>query len=156
MFTFTGTICMILSVLGLVGAGFMAVRRRPRAALRWFGAALLPTGLYLTGLITVVRKIGTAIGDWAVHLVFDPKVWAGVILLAVGVAVLAMTGLIRRGGRRERAEDAVRAGRGQPEAAPAGRSAPAVGPGANRPAKGRAAVDDEFKEIEDILKRRGI
>jgi NO-binding membrane sensor protein with MHYT domain len=91
----TETVCMALSVAGLAIALLTAWRRRFRAALRWAAVALIPTGLWLTGLITVFRKIGQAIGTWAAHLVFDPKVWVGVVLLAVAVAVLMLTGVRR-------------------------------------------------------------
>jgi hypothetical protein len=145
----TETVCMALSAAGLAIALLTAWRRRFRAALRWAAVALVPTGLYLTGLITVCRKIGQAIGTWAAHLVFDPKVWVGVAMLGAAVLLLVLTGVIRRRAPRERA-----AGR------PAAASAPAPGgalPTRVRPAPPSAAApDDDMKEIEDILKRRGI
>lgn len=59
-------------------------------------------GLYLTGLFPVARTIGSELADWATKLVFDPRVWTGIALLAVSAALLVTT---RWAGRR-RAVDA--------------------------------------------------
>jgi hypothetical protein len=151
----TAIVCMALSAAALVIAILAAVGGRFRRALRWLGVALVPTGLYLTGLITVFDRIGRALGDWGAHLVFDPKVWTGVGMLGAGVLILLLTTLFR--------------GSGSPKAAKAakpvkeGGSRPAASPGATLPAvtaksKQQAAVDDlgDFSDVEEILKRRGL
>ncbi|MFC5910626.1 hypothetical protein ACFP3V_25845, partial [Streptacidiphilus monticola] len=100
----TATVCLLVSVAFLVLAVLSGVRRRRRAAVRWFALALVPAGLYLTGLVTMFRKVGEAIGSWATHLVFDPRVWAGFAMLGAAVLLLLATGLLRRRSARRGGE----------------------------------------------------
>ncbi|SEM57384.1 hypothetical protein [Streptacidiphilus jiangxiensis] len=148
----TATICMALSAIGIVIAVLTASRGRTRAALRWLAVALVPTGLYLTGLITVFHTIGSTLVHWATHLVFDPKVWVGVAMLAATVLILLGTGVrFGRGKRRGKEQGQVPAGGGKPSAPP-GRPA-----GAALPAKSNPTADlGDFSDVEEILKRRGI
>ena len=153
----TATVCLLLSVVFLVLAVLAGVRRRGRGAVRWFALALVPAGLYLTGLVTMFRKVGSAIGSWASHLVLDPRVWTGFVMLAAAVLLLLATGLLRR-----------RSARGSESSSGGGRtvtsrpSRAAVAPAAkgNVPTTGRgnggSAREDDFSDIEEILKRRGI
>ncbi len=138
----TAIVCLALSAAAVVIAVLRGTRGRVRSALRWVAAALVPTGLYLTGLITVFDRIGHALGDWAAHLVFDPRVWTGVVMLGAAALLLLATG-VRRG-------RAVKRGAQAPEAKGGG-TVPAV------TAK-KQSTDDlgDFSDIEDILKRRGI
>ena len=149
----TAIVCVALSAAAVVIAVLRGTRGRIRSALRWAAVALVPTGLYLTGLITVFDRIGHALGDWAAHLVFDPRVWTGVIMLAAAVLLLLATGLGRGRGRAGGAEEA------KPKAAKAGRRPEAAG-GTTAPAvtAKKPSADDlgDFSDIEDILKRRGI
>ena len=147
----TAIVCMALSAAGLVVALLRGSRKRFRSALRWAALALVPTGLYLTGLITVFDRIGRALGSWATDLVFDPRVWTGVVMLGVAVLVLLATGLGRGRGRgRDSGEKQVKPAK-QAKAAPGGGGVPAV------TAKQQSTDDlGDFSDIEDILKRRGI
>jgi hypothetical protein len=149
----TAIVCLALSAAGLVIAVLHGTKGRFRTAVRWAAAALVPTGLYLTGLITVFDRIGRALGDWATGLVFDPKVWTGVVLLGVAVLVLLASGVGRgrRANRRAaKAGKEATAGK-QPKAAQGAGPVPAV------TAKKQSADDlGDFSDIEDILKRRGI
>ena len=152
----TAIVCMALSAAGVVIAVLRGTKGRFRSALRWFGVALVPVGLYLTGLITVFDRIGHALGDWAAHLVFDPRVWTGVVMLGAAVLVLLATGL----GRRRSAEGATgKAAKPGKETAP-GRQPAAVKGGGSVPAvtAKKQSADDlgDFSDIEEILKRRGI
>jgi hypothetical protein len=149
----SGTVCAALSVVFLLAAVVAGRRRRPRAAMRWFGVALLPVGIWLAGLVTAARRIGEAIASWAAHVVFDPRVWAGVILIGVGILVLLASGLRRRGG--DESGKAVPSSPPPPAAAP-GTRAKAVPAKSGRTKGGAAEQDDDLKEIEEILKRRGI
>ncbi|MFE2178625.1 hypothetical protein, partial [Kitasatospora sp. NPDC059462] len=115
----TAAAAFALTAAGVAVAGLRAYRRRFLSATRWFAVALLPAGLYLTGLFPVARTIGDEIADWAVKLVFDPRVWTGIVLLAVSVGLLVTTRWVGRRG-------AVTEGR---EAA-----TPAAGPAPARPA----------------------
>ncbi|MEY9963860.1 hypothetical protein ABIA33_001894 [Streptacidiphilus sp. MAP12-16] len=143
----TAIVCMALSAAGLVIAVLTALRGRIRAGLRWAAVALVPTGLYLTGLIPVFDRIGRSLGSWGTHLVFDPRVWTGVAMLGVAVLVLLATGFGRS-----------RAPRAMKPAKPVSRAAagPAGATQALAPVKQQQAKPDDFSDIEDILKRRGI
>ena len=150
----TGAVAFALTAAGLVIAGLRAYRRRALSAVRWFAVALLPAGLYLTGLFPVARTIGGEIADWATKLVFDPRVWAGLVLLAVSAALLLGT---RRAARRQLGDAAPGA-----SAKPGAPARPAVAGRAAQPArKARPAEqpDDglgDFSDIEEILRKRGI
>jgi hypothetical protein len=93
-------------------------------------------------------NIASEISDWAIHLVFSPKVWLGVILAGVSVALFFLSGFMRNrgvgGGTPRRTEDSA-AGKPRPRALPKAKQAP--GP-----------LDDDGldDEIAAILKRRGI
>ncbi|MCF6525288.1 hypothetical protein [Streptomyces sp. JJ36] len=169
----TTTVCAALSAAGLAVAFLTAWRRRFVAATRIAALALVPLGLAMAGLVELGGKIAGAAGEWAADLVFQPSVWAGFAVLAVAVVlwVIARVAAGRGGGaarpsRRER-RAAARAEQ-QGETAP-GASAPALGAGA---AAGRSgggtqaggshggrkagSGEDDFSEIEAILKKHGI
>lgn len=162
----TSTVCVALSAVCLAAALLTAYRRRFRAAAFATALALLPVGLYLTGLITLGGTIGRAVGAWAAHLVLGPSVWVGFALLAGSVLLITA---VRVAGRRGRGA-AGRASAGQPAAVPGpgSRAIPASGGarGTNRTPAGRQAGkaaagprDDalsDFRDVEEILKRRGI
>jgi hypothetical protein len=148
----TAIVCMALSAAGVVIAVLSGLRGRVRSAFRWLAVALVPAGLYLTGLITVFRRIGSALSSWATHLVFDPRVWTGLAMLCAAVLVLLATGFGRS--RRSGEPKPVKASK-QPKAAQGASSVPAVTAG---PAGRKSAADDlgDFSDVEEILKRRGI
>jgi hypothetical protein len=162
----------------MILAYFAWKRRGTRAAVHVAAWSLLPIAAYLTGSIEMFWKIGTAIGDFATAFVFSPVKWAG-----IGVAGLAVVLYLAGGGRERRkaaresrkaARDAKRAEAGQ---SPAGGSPASLGAGdptrslptsrlpepvtasAKKPAKTAktaAPADDDMKDIEEILRKRGI
>jgi hypothetical protein len=144
-------LCAGLTGLGLV-ASWMAWRRRGAAAgLRGAAWSLLPLVAYLTGAVEMLWRIGTAIGDWVAGFVFSPRVWSGVVTLGLAVLLFLVSAALRRGApSRGRAAGARQSG--QP-VAPSDRRA--VEPASKAP-KQPAKQDDEFAEIEEILRRRGI
>lgn len=163
----TAIVCLALSAAALVLAVLAATRGRVRTALRWVAVALVPTGLYLTGLITVFSRIGHAIADWAANLVFDPRVWTGVVLLGGAVVLALLTGIGRR--RTPKAASGSTAVATLPGAAgtsgqlPAATSGPAPakasGKASGKPGKAGKQDDDglgDFADVEEILKRRGL
>ncbi|MET7302929.1 hypothetical protein [Embleya sp. NPDC005575] len=169
----TGALCMALTGLGLVIAVQKARQRRFLNATRWTAAALFPIGLYLTGLGTLGRRVGSAAADWATDLAFGIKAWGGVAILAFAVMLLMITRMI---GRRNPESTGTAASSsadlsalmggagasgsgggvgGADGALPGGRQPkPAAAPRSRRGARG--AVDDEFAEIEELLRKRGI
>jgi hypothetical protein len=156
----TAAVCIALSGAGLAVSFLTAWRRRFLRATRLAAWSLLPVGLYMTGLVPLVRKIGKAAGTWGADLVFKPTVWAGILVLAVSALLFLIT---RFAGKRSGsgAGRRVRSDSGVPEMAPTA-SAPALPEPARRtpPArKGGSSGDDglsDFKDIEEILRRRGI
>ncbi len=156
-------LCAGLTGLGLVGSWVALRRRGAGAGLRGAAWSLLPLAAYLTGAVEMLWRIGTAIADWVGGFVFSPRVWSGVIVTLLAVLLFMVSGVLRRRssgrsgtqveatGRRAVGPGAAgpqQAERGALERAPAGREA--------APRKGKADVDDEFAEIEEILRRRGI
>ncbi|GAA3113540.1 hypothetical protein GCM10010466_00730 [Planomonospora alba] len=164
-------VCAGLTGVGLV-LSFLLLRRRGAAAgLRALAWSLLPVAAYLTGALPTLWRIGTAVTGFVTGLVLNPTVWAGVAVAGVSALLFVVSGFMR--GRRL---SAARAGRtAAPEASPAagavtgGRTPqvqagaptqplPTRAPGEGRPGGKPAAqpADDDFSDIEAILKRRGI
>ena len=147
-------LCGGLTVVGLIGSWFTLRRRGGRAAARVAAWSLLPIGLYLIGIIQ-------PIWNFAYGLVFDPKVWTGLVVLGVAFLTFAVTGGLRGRPKKkqtdERKRDEPASGPAQLVASPAtgatARTQPAPAP-AKR--KGAQPVDEDFGEVADILKKHGI
>jgi hypothetical protein len=140
-----------LTLVGLI-LSFMVWRRRGAGAgLRGVAWSLLPLAAYLTGVIELLWRFGTAIVSFATSFVFSPERWAGVILTGVAAALFAISGGLRRGRARKQA------GGQQPgkavAAAPAASGAPAK---AVKAGKGATPADEEFGDVAEILRRHGI
>ncbi|MGA4543719.1 hypothetical protein ACPA54_27380 [Uniformispora flossi] len=179
----TGAVCAALTGLCFVWAVRSAQRGGYLKAARWVGIGLLPIGMYLTGLATLGRRVGSALTDWATNLAFGIQAWAGVAILAVGVSILLVVRMVgaRRGGAGESRPEARAGGdtdwaglagltggagrslpTGQAQAQQSGGQAAAgrqPKPAKQKqPRRGRddTGLGNEFAEIEEILKRRGI
>jgi hypothetical protein len=170
-----------LTVLGLILSYLAYKRRGLRSGVMGTAWSLLPVAAYMTGATEMLWKIGAAIGQFGTGFVFSPVKWAGVGVTGLAFALfLAAGGRSRRKASRE-ARKAARAGRrdetgGSPAApaiaksktgtpgtqvlptqrrqAPAER--PAAAPSAKASRKAPLADDDDMKDIEDILRKRGI
>jgi hypothetical protein len=148
-----------LTGIGLV-ASWLAWRRRGVAAgLRGAAWSLLPVAAYLTGVLQLLWRFGSAIGSFASSFVFSPRVWSGVVVAGVALVLFVVSGGLRRG------RDKKQAGQARPDPAVSGSRPPAAGlpaPAAAQPvAAGRrgrkgGADDDDLSEVEQILRRRGI
>lgn len=163
----TTTFCAALSAAGLAIAVLTAYRRRYLRATRIAAIALLPVGLAMAGLVTLGRKIGTAVGDWAAGLVFKPSVWTGFVVLACSAGLYGITRLFAGRGGRATDRTAGPAGvsgtdAGTPAALGAGRNSggsdTAAGRGSAKPKKSRGGAGElsGFEDVEEILRRRGI
>jgi len=125
-------------------AGWLALRAWRRAdrvgALRWTGWALVPPALLMTGTGGLVSDVAAEVTSWAANLVFNPLMWAGVLVGGVAVVMIGgATALSRRRGPK-------------PVDAPSEKRAVARKSSPER----AAPVDDDMAEIEEILRRRGI
>jgi heme exporter protein D len=167
-----------LTVLGIV-LSYLAYKRGGwRAGLRGVSWSLLPIAAYLTGAIEMLWKVGAAIGDFGTDFVFSPVKWVGVGVTGLALALfLASGGRLRRRAARDSRRAAARDGKKTAADSGPGRAGltePDVGTALTRampttrtpvpatPAKPKAsrkaepADDDDMKDIEDILRKRGI
>ncbi|MFF9487443.1 hypothetical protein [Streptomyces sp. NPDC014676] len=141
------TVCSAVSAAGLGIAAVTAYRKRFLAAARIAAYSLVPLGLVMAGVV-----------DWLADTAFSPTAWAGFGVLGLSWVLFATTRTVerRRGGTRKERKAARAAAR--PEAAAPGASAPSLGQG-SRPAARPAATsrgEDDFSDIEAILKKHGI
>ncbi|MFD8706962.1 hypothetical protein ACFV1W_30925 [Kitasatospora sp. NPDC059648] len=152
----TAAISFLLTAGGVAVAGLRAWRRRFLSATRWFAVALLPAGLYLTGLFPLASTIGREFADWAAKLVLDPRVWAGIVLLGVSGVLLVTTRWVGRRGAVEAPSERPAAAGAAPER-PAVARTPKAPKASEKQQKGKR--DDglgDFADIEEILRKRGI
>ncbi len=152
-------ICGGLTAAGLVLSYFRWRRKGPRAGYRLAAWSLLPLAAYLTGTVTLISRVSTAVVNFGGSFVFSTKTWAGVVLAGLAVAMLLTSGGIPLTGRRK-AKKAARAA-AQPAVAPgSGNGQAALGPGSAKAGKkakrGAAPADDDLADVEEILRRRGI
>jgi hypothetical protein len=172
-----------LTVLGLILSYAVLRRSGTRPALRVVAVSLLPIAAYLTGAIEMFWKIGVAIGQFGTGFAFSTTKWVGIGVTGLAIALFLAAGgrqarrvsrekrKAARAGQDDDAGVAAADGRRDALAAPTA-AAPTRGLPANRtpvpatrkaeaPAKAsrKAAQDDgddDLKDIEDILRKRGI
>ncbi|MGI8613020.1 MAG: hypothetical protein ACR2KL_03605 [Nocardioidaceae bacterium] len=111
---------------------------RRAVAVRRMGWATLPWAAWLLGLVTVVWRVGSALGDWLTRFVLNPAAWLGVALALVGVSLVAVGTVAARRGIGETVSQ-------RPRRALRSKAKPVA----------KDATGD-FAEVEDILNRRGI
>ena len=168
-----------LTLLGLVLSYITYKRRGLRPALLGVSLSLLPIAAYLTGAIQMLWKVGVAIGQFATGFVFSPEKWAGIGVTGLAIALFLAAGgrqrrkaarAARRAARAEKAQErpaadgrADRAGLSAPDptrALATTREAKNPVPADRAPAKparqAAPSADDDMKDIEDILRKRGI
>ncbi|WP_456196029.1 hypothetical protein [Streptomyces sp. QTS137] len=149
------TVCSAASAAGLGIALITAYRKRFLTATRIAAYALVPIGLVMTGVV-----------EWLADTAISLTAWAGFGVLGLSWVLFMTTRAVerRRGGtRQERKEHKQRrraAGAStQPGAVAPTASAPSLGPG-SRQAEPRPTAapkgDDDFSDIEAILKKHGI
>ncbi|TMR09580.1 cellulose synthase [Nonomuraea turkmeniaca] len=150
-------LCAGATIAGLVFS-FLAFRRRGAASgMRVAAWALLPMAAYLTGALQMLWTIGTTVVGFITGLVLNPLVWAGVAVAGLSVVLFVVSGVLRgrklSTGRKKSASDAPAQQPVKPSAnKPA--VAPKPQPAASAPKTGKG--DDDFSDIEELLKRRGI
>jgi hypothetical protein len=146
------TVCSAVSAAGLGIAAVTAYRMRFLTAAHVAAYSLVPIGLVMTGVV-----------EWLADTAFSPVAWAGFGVLGVAWVLFMTTRAVerRRGGTRKERKEA-RAAAQRDAVAPAA-SAPSLGSGArpaaepaSRPAKASPRGDDDFSDIEAILKKHGI
>ncbi|GAA0374109.1 hypothetical protein GCM10009530_25760 [Microbispora corallina] len=149
-------LCAGLTAVGAALA-YLAFRRRGvTAGLRGTAWALLPLAAYLTGALRTLWTIGSAAVSFVTGLVLSPSVWAGVALTGLSAVLFFVSGALRG-----RTLSRARRSKGGAAPADAGTGAPSAAGSRDvtRPIELKAAqptANDDFSDIEDILKRRGI
>lgn len=139
-----GALAVALSVLLGVVTFFRWRSRGLAAGVRGAAWTLLPVAAWLTGVLELTFDVGSAVGEWAVHLVFSPVVWLGIVLTGVSAALFGTAAVL---GRRA---DGPSTDGAQPPAV-------AQKPVRGRPRSGDAAIGDgDLDDIEAILRRHGI
>ncbi|HEY3687636.1 MAG TPA: cellulose synthase [Streptosporangiaceae bacterium] len=152
-------LCIGVTAVGLVLSWLAWRRRGASSGMRGAAYSLLPLGLYLTGVIPLLWRIGSQIVGWAAGLIFKPTVWAGTIVLGLAVLLWIVSGMMLR-------RKVTKSNRGEvAEGDTPGATPKAAGGAAKRPAVERtvatgqsasASGDDDMKDIEELLRRRGI
>ncbi|MBO3752294.1 cellulose synthase [Streptosporangiaceae bacterium NEAU-GS5] len=142
-------LCAGVTAVG-IALSYLAFRRRGMSAgMRTLAWALLPLAAYLTGVVRTLWNIGSSLVSFVTGLVLSPAVWAGIVIGGVSVLLFFASGVMRG-----RALSRSRGGEpGKPAKAPA---AVSDGAGQKTVEKAKPAASDDFADIEDILKRRGI
>jgi len=137
-------LALTLTTVGAAATWLLWRRRGLVAGLRAAALTLLVPAAWLTDTLRMFTRIGDAVADWALGLVFSPVVWTGVTLAGVSVVLLVVAGMLARRGTGVRARNAVAPGRSgdAPAAGPAGRGTP--------------AIDDDLADIEALLRSKGI
>jgi hypothetical protein len=150
-----GALTLTLTTVGGFYTWWAYKNRGATPAMRGLALTLLPAAAWLTGTLRMFTRIADAISDWALHLAFSPKVWLGVILAGLSVALFLVSGFLRNrgiGGATPRRTDAVTS------TVTSTGPRPKALPRANQPP---GPLDDSIgggldDEIAAILKRRGI
>ncbi|QCX27319.1 cellulose synthase [Nocardioides jishulii] len=148
-------LALTLTVLGSLYSWWAFRHRGLAPGLRGVAVTLLVPAAWLTGTLSMFTRIATAISQWATTLAFSPQVW-------VGIGSAALSGLLLVVARAvdHRRPGAGRAGRGElveGRGAVTGRGTRQVSPGTKPGSRPQApAHDDEFDDIEELLRRRGI
>ncbi len=152
-------IVIVLGVLLLAVAVLLWVRHRRGRAVQWFGLALLPIGLYLTGVLTLLVDGARELIRWIQQQSGTTVVWVGgVALIVLFVLLWIIGGRVAIRHLSNRAVARAEGGAGNPLIG----SGPATRP--EQPAKqppraskqAAAKSDDGMDEIEALLKKRGI
>jgi heme exporter protein D len=149
-------ICVGLALLGVIGTGLAWRKGNKGRVVQGIAFAITPVGLYFTGLLRVVWDMVTDIVGWAVRLAFSPFVWLGFGLLALSVVLFVVGGFAAK--RLGPGKSAQRRTEGTKKAAvdsgpqsTSNQSNQRAGTRSDEP-----PIDDEMKEIEELLKSRGI
>src|SRR4051812_12375582 len=89
-------LCASLTGVGLVLSWQVWRRRGAAPGARATAWSLLPLAAYLTGVVVLFWRIGTAVSRWVAGFVLSPTVWAGVAVAGVAAVLFAVSALLYR------------------------------------------------------------
>lgn len=148
-------ICVIITAL-------IWRRAQVKTVFWWIGLCLVPMAIYLAGLGPAVVGAYETLRYWWGTLTFTPVVWTGLILGGIATFLIVGSRLIPSesyADRRAERKAAAKAAKDAPAAKPTQRTSVAAKPSpsaaAAQPAR-QSPGDDDFDEIADILRQRGI
>jgi hypothetical protein len=150
-----------VSVIGILLSWPVWRRRGAAAGLRGIAWSLLPLAAALTGVTAMLWQMGAAAVTWVTGFVFNPTVWAGVIVGGLAVVLYVVSGVLRgrsaatRAASRDDAGGASGRVAAKPDSATGRRAGSGAGPEQVERRRAEPA-DPDMAEIDAILKRRGI
>jgi hypothetical protein len=149
--SFSGAVCLVVTIVLLV-LSFVAWKKKgARSGIRGVAWSLLPLAAYLTHALGLLGRIVAAVVQFAGAFVFSPKAWLGIILVGISALLFLLSGGIPlvswRRKRRKAKEREARANEQPPAAVTASRQQPPARSGDG---------DDDMREVQDILRKRGI
>lgn len=152
-------LCAGIALLGVILTGLAWRRGNKGRVVQGIGVALAPIALYFAGLLSLVWNAVVAVVGWAARVVFTPPVWFGLSLLTVCVVLWVVGGIVakRTSGREKPARTPKSATGSSPAAAvDAGKSESQPKQDQQQSKQQGAPADEDFAEIEELLKKRGI
>lgn len=167
--TITVIVSVVLIVLPLAWAVLMWVRRHSvRSVLRGIGAALVPAGLWVLGLMSLVAGWLRQSVDWVRSTHMDTTRWVGVGGAALGIVIWLGAGYLEPVTRQQAKQRRIENSAGQPKKV-SGSTQPSIPTSSTTPTKpadkksrkgpgnpDKAGFTDEDRELMNLLKDRGI
>ncbi len=151
--SFSGAVCLAVTIVLLVLSAVAWKKKGARSGIRGIAWSLLPLAAYLTHALGLLGRIVSAIVQFGGAFVFSPKAWLGIILVGISALLFLLSGGIPLvSGHRRRKKAKARRQRGDDQT---GGQPPASIPAA-RQQPTRTGDDDDMREIQDILRKRGI
>jgi hypothetical protein len=153
---FAGPVCLAITVVLLIFSAIAWRKKGLRSGIRGAAWSLLPLAAYLTHALGLLGRVVSAIVQFAGGFVFSPKAWLGIILVGVSAVLFLISGgipLFSWNRRRKKAkQNGGRGGRG----GDGGGHPQASLPPARRQEAAPSGGDDSMREVEEILRKRGI
>lgn len=149
------TIGLTIVILA-VAAGVTARVRRARPAVLGVGLALIPVGLYLTGVTQLTANGVKSLIDWFARTPFTTATAWGIGLAIAGIVVFVAGNLMPKHEPAPRPAAQPKAAPGKPAQPQVTGAAPTKATPAAKPAPAAKGVDPEDAEIEALLRKRGI
>lgn len=163
--TLTIVVSAVLIVLPLLwGVWRWARRHSARSLIRSIGLALIPAGLWILGVMSMVTQWLRQFVDWVRKTHMGTAQWIGAGAAVVGLLAI-LGGSFITPITRQQARDRRAASAGRPDPAGTGsdstrKQVPATGRAKGSPTVGqnadRAGFTDEDRELMKLLKDRGI
>jgi hypothetical protein len=154
--SFAGAVCLAVTIVLLILSAVAWKKKGARSGIRGIAWSLLPLAAYLTHALGLLGRIVSAIVQFAGSFVFSPKAWLGVILVGISALLFLLSGGIPFVGWRRRRKKAKAAKQKAAAAGYAPASVPPSGRQQVQAPQARPADDDDMREVQDILRKRGI